>query len=308
MVVLRRYILWQYVQFPVYPSWRFVDAEYIFPDSIHPFSPDFPEIKNFNNLDSNITGADFLGIVIGDVNGSWENAAKGIEERSDGSMKLPVQDRYIERGDLFSVKIQMEESEISGLQFALQFDKDRLEFRDLKPEYFDENDIGLSLLNKGIITASWIAPVNSQVFSSDDCLFELSFRAKEDGHLSDLLHIPVRYLHSEAYGVDGEIYDLSLDFLQKGKAFPTVRHLMLYQNVPNPFNDNTEIAFSLPTSSDVVLTIQDVSGKVIKIIKGNYPKGMNKIMISKAVLKTTGVLYYQLSTPSESAVKKMVIF
>jgi hypothetical protein len=40
--------------------------------------------------------------------------------------------------------------------------------------------------------------------------------------------------------------------------------------------------------------------------KGDFAKGYNSIAIDRAVLNTTGVLYYKLETGTDSATKKMI--
>ena len=51
----------------------------------------------------------------------------------------------------------------------------------------------------------------------------------------------------------------------------------LHQNIPNPFSDLTAIYFELPESTEASIQFFDVTGKSIKIIEGNYKKGLNII-------------------------------
>ncbi|MBK8493404.1 MAG: T9SS type A sorting domain-containing protein [Saprospirales bacterium] len=83
----------------------------------------------------------------------------------------------------------------------------------------------------------------------------------------------------------------------------------LYQNVPNPFKGETVIGFTLPEASTATLTVMDVSGKVLVTVAGEYAKGYNEVRLGSGerFFATTGVLYYQLDTPTHSATKKMVI-
>lgn len=53
--------------FPSNTSWRFVDADYIFPDPGNPGA--YPEVINITNLQGNVE-INFIAIKIGDVNGS----------------------------------------------------------------------------------------------------------------------------------------------------------------------------------------------------------------------------------------------
>ncbi len=51
-------------------TWRFIDANFIFPDAANPWLTDFPEMINFDNLETGIFNADFIAVHTGDVNGS----------------------------------------------------------------------------------------------------------------------------------------------------------------------------------------------------------------------------------------------
>ena len=67
-VELRKLILAQATEFEFNTSWRFVRADYVFPDSMNPFQPLFPESYATPNLNADVTDMDFVGVKIGDVN------------------------------------------------------------------------------------------------------------------------------------------------------------------------------------------------------------------------------------------------
>jgi homoserine dehydrogenase len=81
----------------------------------------------------------------------------------------------------------------------------------------------------------------------------------------------------------------------------------LYQNNPNPFKDETQITFDLPSDMDATLTIQDVTGKVVKVISRSFAKGNNVITLNKAELISSGMLYYTLEAGSYKASRKMIV-
>ncbi len=65
-----RELVWNITtSFPNNTSWRFVPADFVFPNPADPFQTAFPEVVNINNLSSDIT-ADFIAIKVGDVNNS----------------------------------------------------------------------------------------------------------------------------------------------------------------------------------------------------------------------------------------------
>lgn len=69
LVELRKIILHINDNYPDNTAWRFIDANFIFPDAANPWLTDFPEMINYNQ---GAGGADieFIGVHTGDVNGS----------------------------------------------------------------------------------------------------------------------------------------------------------------------------------------------------------------------------------------------
>ncbi len=70
IVEIRKLILVINTSFPNNKSWRFVDASYVFPNPMNPFTAPFPESIFVNNLNSDELDKNFIAIKIGDVNNS----------------------------------------------------------------------------------------------------------------------------------------------------------------------------------------------------------------------------------------------
>ncbi|MCO6493455.1 MAG: T9SS type A sorting domain-containing protein, partial [Phaeodactylibacter sp.] len=81
----------------------------------------------------------------------------------------------------------------------------------------------------------------------------------------------------------------------------------LYQNTPNPFKGETLIGFNLPSDDKVTLTVSDVTGRVLRLVRMDGVKGYNNIALSSHTLPATGVLYYTVETSEYTATRKMVI-
>ena len=63
----------------------------------------------------------------------------------------------------------------------------------------------------------------------------------------------------------------------------------------------------MPEASKATLSVYDVTGKVLKIVEGEYNQGYNEVKLKSSDLNTTGVLYYQLDTKAYTATKKMIV-
>jgi len=70
IIHMRKLILNIYEEFPSNTSWRFIDQRYHFPAPENPWQEFFPELININDLIGENLNAAFIGIKIGDVNGS----------------------------------------------------------------------------------------------------------------------------------------------------------------------------------------------------------------------------------------------
>lgn len=81
----------------------------------------------------------------------------------------------------------------------------------------------------------------------------------------------------------------------------------LKQNYPNPFNPSTNIRFSIPASSEVKLSVFDLTGKEVAslfngvLAAGNYEADWNASGVS------SGVYFYKLSAGNFTETKKMML-
>ncbi len=81
----------------------------------------------------------------------------------------------------------------------------------------------------------------------------------------------------------------------------------LGQNFPNPFNPATTIRYSLPSRSDVRLTIYDPLGReVAELVNGTQEAGSHEVRWNAGSL-SSGVYYYRLSAGSAVEMKRLLL-
>ncbi|MEM6318231.1 MAG: Calx-beta domain-containing protein [Bacteroidota bacterium] len=302
MVITRQLILNIISEFPNNESWQFVNM-------MEPMSNDNPLIGGYQDyydvlgIDRSVV-VDFMAVKIGDVNGNARpNSLVRSEPRSfNGSVHIEVEDRFVQTGESYSVNFTVANaSEIQGYQFTLVHKG--LSFEQWESGSIGEAFFGYADAKRGLLTTSWnrLAPTSTESTTDN---FVLKFTAERDGYLSEFLTITSDLTAAEGYHQSNELLAIQLDFkeLPLGqKAFE------LFQNRPNPFQENTTIQFNLPEASATTLTLMDVTGKVLKTINGYHDQGINTIQINRADLPTSGLIYYQLTSSAGKMTKTMLV-
>jgi hypothetical protein len=303
MLQMRKLILHIIPAFPSNTSWRFVDRAYIFTDPTNAQAENFTEAVNLNAL-ATATQANFIGVKIGDINASSiANLVSGAASLNHGkiaSLVLTTDDVHLEAGQEYTVSFNAEEFNAQGYQFTTNFMKGSVEILDINKGFLPNmSDANFAKFNNSI-TTSW----NGETSIKQGEVFSIKFRAIAAAQLSDILTIGSDITKAEAYNAGGELMNVQLRF-NNGKV--SGNEFALYQNMPNPMNSITTIAFNLPAESKATLTIYDVSGKVIKTVTANYNKGYNEVSLQKGDINASGVLYYRLDSDNNTATRKMII-
>ncbi|MCB9312051.1 MAG: T9SS type A sorting domain-containing protein [Lewinellaceae bacterium] len=286
-------------------SWRFVDGGYTFPNPNKPCN--FMETKMFDVQGSGLNSASFVAVKIGDVSGDHTpNSLLGTETRNSvGTLTFGIADQQLVAGQEYTVAITAENfTGVQGYQYTMEFASDMIEFVDVTANWSDlsASNFGRALVAEGTLTTSWNG-AEPTTLADGEVLYTVTFRAVANGQLSQALKVNSRVTVAEAYDANEELLDVQFRFdggLVIGGGFE------LYQNEPNPFRDVTVIGFNLPEASTATLKVYDVTGKVMKVVVGDYAKGYNAITLTRAEIEGNGMLYYQLETPTDSATKRMI--
>ncbi|MBK9337937.1 MAG: hypothetical protein IPM98_15890 [Lewinellaceae bacterium] len=301
LVELRKLILGIYTDFPDNTSWRFVDKAYQFPVPTNPWQEAFPESKSVWNIQGSQLEDDFMAIKIGDVNSnSIANSLLYSEERAAGTLLFDVEDRLVKSGERVTATFRATQP-VLGYQFTMNYTD--LEIEDIQP------GAGLRADNFAVFPDQQALTTSVQVpEGTGEIAFTVRFRAKAAGQLSSMLGISSRITRAEAYpdAYGAEKYDIGLRFDNGGEQTIVGVGFELYQNVPNPWVNKTQIGFYLPRAADATLTIYDELGRAVFIETADYDRGYNAIFIEHALLDKPGVLYYTLETPYGKATRKMV--
>jgi Dockerin type I domain/Secretion system C-terminal sorting domain len=321
MLILRRLILRSTKTLPNGESWRFIPKNYVFQNPEEPFSEDFPEIISLSNMPV-AAQTDFVAMKVGDVNGTVQPSTfTGTGAGGSGETKnliFEVENKDLKKGETYKILFKTRHTKTIGFQFTLNF-TEGVELKTIQKE--DLKDVSDNNFEKfgNAVTASW----NGTMAQDSVNVFSMTFIAKANGRLSDVLTIGSNITTAEAFDKEGTETGIDLVFKNSDKTLEnTVKTLenviakneateggnfTLYQNEPNPFQTETKISFNLPTEAQATLTIYDLNGRVLKTLKKHWAKGYNEIQVQREELNATGILFYRLETATQAVVKKMIL-
>ena len=267
-------------------SWRFFDTK-----------TDM-EVYDVNNVEGDMT-VDFVGVKIGDVNLSGDPARSS--RSTTGELNLNVANKTLKAGEIYRVNVTSDNFvNINGMQYTLSYLTNMVEVESIEAGALNITKDHYLRYAPGVITSSW-SEADAKSLTSEEVLFTIVLKAKSEVQLRDAFSLNNRVTMTEAYDAQGGLKDISLRFDGQESGFA------LYQNTPNPYAGETVIGFKLPEASKATLSVYDVTGKVLKIVEGEYNQGYNEVKLKSSDLNATGVLYYQLDTKTYTATKKMIV-
>jgi hypothetical protein len=260
---IRKLILGILDSLPNNQSWRFVRKDYVFPDTLNPFTQSIPEQISLPALHQPHAGLDFTGIKVGDVNGSSNPAAaRELQE----TIFLQLMDKSVITGESLEIPIALPGwYHMDGFQFELQIDPAKFELLDLRFEYPDDlNATNLNHSPGGKLRFSWNKPHLPNSLKSDT-LFRLILNAQSAGKLSEGLALKTADFQPETYTELGT-HALGLQ-VQKGEAFMDERSLTIY---PNPCTGSCWIRNPYP-SGDMQCRVYNLLGELVWEQSGMLP-------------------------------------
>ena len=298
---LRKIILGVNNKFENNKSWRFISGA--FDNLVNPMDGILTESFAFSKMNSNIT-ADFIAVKVGDVSGdATVNKLENIDGRNGVNIGFVMSNNKFDANEIIEVPVYASDfKDVTGLQGTFKYNTEKLDFIEIEAATLDMStaNINTGLTGKGLIPMVWFKE-NAVDIVDNTPLFVLKFKALKDGDIESSVELSSSVTKTEAYNSAYEVMDINLTFRDEKAGFE------LWQNNPNPFTYDTEIAFNTDNADKYTLSIYDLNGKLILEKTGSAQKGFNKVDISKSDLNTTGILYYTLSTSDYTATRKMVV-
>jgi hypothetical protein len=270
-----------------------VDKGYTFPNPQNPFTQSFPEMKTLANIQSSVMAEDFVGVKVGDVNGTAQaNSLMSADDRTAGTLFIDANEAAVKAGEVVTVAFKAADA---AEAYQLTLHLNGLEVLEIAPGAKMGMD-NFAVFNNAITMA----------VENGAGAFSIRFRALKSGSLSSMMTVSSRITKAVAYTATGDANNVALRFNSATGSVVAGAGFELLQNTPNPVKDATTIVFNLPEAAEATLTVSTVEGRVVKTLTGQYAKGLNTVTLNHSDLEA-GVLFYEVRTATDRAAKKMIV-
>ncbi len=291
IIELRKVVLGTKEEFDDVDIWRFVEKSRTFNDPQNPFPVVFD--SDVNNLDHDANNMDFIAIKSGDVdNSSIVNnfSTQNLNHRNDGTINLQLHKK--ERG-LIQLTVN-ERTNLTGFQMILKSSQP-VAVLHLESDFIDVGYSNYTVINNQI-KISWSA-AEALTLEGQEELFRIQLSNDVDLEL-----IPEwNGFVSEAYSDQLEIFNLELNAASDESGW------RVFNNTPNPFSETTQIPFIAPSSSNLTLTVLDVTGMVLYTRSKKVEKGFQFWTLDSTDFGNVhGVLYYRLESGTFSSTQPFI--
>lgn len=303
LIHLRRLILRLESELEGNSSWRFIPVDYSFQEPQNPFAENWPEVKNYNNLEVADLKADFIAIKVGDVNGSVRSNSNQPGYRSTYSNQLVIKAPQVnlKKGMSLQVPIQAPDlSTVDGLQFALTFDPEVLQLEQIETP-LPGGTFG-SWEKEGVITFSWVKD-NTKTHPPTSPLIDLKFTAKKTGLLSEFLTLDTDQMEVEAYHSSGEHLGVRLQYLDHSPPLFPPSNMEIW---PNPAKETAHLEYVLNRSETVIFTVTDLQGRIVQQWQSSMEAGRHQTRLDISNWAPSGVFWITLSTANGQQQGKLI--
>ncbi len=298
---IRNLILGVSDKFPKSNCWRFVPKSLQFNNVYAPWN--FSESIFLTALSSNETNNDFYMIKMGDVNGSavshfGENS--GIASRNMKSLLFG--NTYYGNGSDIKVPVYFSQEEtLMGVQFTAEV-TDPFRFKGLDRGWIKPEPFNYAILENGnTLTLSW-NDSKDLIVPAGEPLFYIVLEGTDKEFSTDQITVSGRITEAKLIS-QMQLFDLKVAKATEKYEQTTEK---LFQNRPNPFDQQTTIYFELPEDMEIELMVSNSMGKTVLNIKEFRLKGMNELVLHADILGTPGMYQYSLKTKNGLITKKMI--
>ncbi|HDQ00087.1 MAG TPA: T9SS type A sorting domain-containing protein, partial [bacterium] len=216
-----------------------------------------PSTRVYSCLDSNLINQDFIGLIVGDVDGNWTPDGPLTKAKGAMAQYSYLSDIKTRQGEEIVIPLIAEgDKEILSFDVVINYDVKSLEFVEIR-----KADIAKDFqifINDGIPGVVKIGGFNLMPMTSTGTYAEIIFKVTGDnGSISQV------EIESYRVNADQEQHATATVVISSDEIFKVPREYALLDNYPNPFNPQTTINFHLPKTEYVSIKIYNLLGQEV---------------------------------------------
>lgn len=267
---------------------------------------EYQESILIKNLSRDMINENFVGVKTGDLDGNAiANTRQTIIPRSNDFVTLLFTDKILRKDEVTEINFYAENfKDLSGFQFTMNHKG--IEIVGAVPRAINLDERNIGRMDEGTTVFSW-NDFNGVDINSDEILFTLIVRSDEDLKIGSSLILDDDRLPAESYFGASNIITGRVS-LSLREAVMEESGLIVEQNKPNPFIDDTYVDFYLPEDGKISFTLFNNQGKVLEYKTSTFARGRNSIKINKAEFGlVSGIYYYRIQNKDQSIAKKLIV-
>ena len=314
IATIRKIILTIDNYFPGKRLWRFVPQSFSFSDPANPF-PFKDSVQVHTNVVKDLSGQDFIGVKVGDVNNTWDASTARLA--TAGNLQVQLNDQQVIPGSEVLVPVKVYDfKNVSGYQFTLNWDPKVLEYQSIE-NGATQAAFGSHRVSEGKLTTAWDDPAGkSQTLPEGSAIFYVKFKAIGEVNTQTDVAITSDLTRSVAYNQDLQqlnVKAIKASIALRSTAAPVITGYTLHQNAPNPFSQSgTTIRFSIPEQEEVIISIYNSLGQLVRTYRNTYAAGEHEIFWdgknSKGHTLSKGTYFYRMEAGKFSEARRAVIY
>lgn len=296
-------------QFPGLESWRFVDKRHVFERPEDPFADQPVFGYNISGHGKQNVKLDFIGIKLGDVDGSYYDEVQGLQSRSEATM-LMMEDRQVSAGSVVSVPVYASAGmSLMGLQVNLLFDPAYLAFRGCKAGSLSvtPEDLYTGDLDEGRLGLIWDAVAAVSV-ETEEPLFYIEFEGLTQGQIAQYVRLRTD-ARQQCIDRQLQLRNIELGWRAGSNVVTPVHVAELIAHVfPNPAADQVNIDLHMVRPGTVDIRVLALSGATVYHRTQDLPAGGSRIDIQRDQMGVpAGAYLIEIYTEGTRVVKKLLL-
>jgi len=209
-------------------------------------------------------------------------------------------------GDTLTVSIEIDNPDqdtIDALSFGFEIDTSAIVIINKinKSALLDSFVVFHNLVNTDSL---FISGASSKGFTQSGVLLEFDIIA--NGNLDNFPITELRALINEG-NPTVEVQLGSIIITSNEEFFVQPEQVTLHQNYPNPFNPSTSITYQLPKTSEVNISVFDITGRIVQTLQnGRKPAGSYTLNFDAFYL-SSGIYFYRITAGDFVQTRRMTL-